>query len=397
MLNILLLASLMFHLFIQQDNSQTCLRTFSEFAYDLPEVVRPFLPDTLPFPWEKVSSPPEGSFTWVYPFSSISIVRDVEGSSQEIWVLEPENVIRVFHTGTETWEDINTNIENTTFNIDFVIKDKDEGVWGYISFQNQIREELLQLQSELPVLVKFNDLSRRFENDEVSLWVPNDFIAKVAVLKKISIPQILVDDAGRFWILTSDYKIYRYEPKTQTFDSIMSFNQSVNYIYYLGETDMLYIVESERYDPERFGYIGNVYRYDVTENTLILLNVPSDWPFFIGIEMDSDGNLWLGATGYQDAEGEWHLIHKDVDFYLSQAGSHQFATPPGLILIDSDDTLWFMKYVDNHFFEGTAWYRKELDEGCMIMNDARIILEDDHQILWTIHRDGLYRNVLSQE
>ncbi len=285
MLNILLLASLMFHLFIQQDNSQTCLRTFSEFAYDLPEVVRPFLPDTLPFPWEKVSSPPEGNFTWVYPFSSISIVRDVEGSSQEIWVLEPENVIRVFHTGTETWEDINTNIENTTFNIDFVIKDKDEGVWGYISFQNQIREELLQLQSELPVLVKFNDLSRRFENDEVSLWVPNDFIAKVAVLKKISIREILVDDAGRFWILTSDYKIYRYEPKTQTFDSIMSFNQSVNYIYYLGETDMLYIVESKRYDPERFGYIGNVYRYDVTENTLILLDIPSDWPFFMDIRM----------------------------------------------------------------------------------------------------------------
>ncbi|RMG89127.1 MAG: hypothetical protein D6712_02330, partial [Chloroflexi bacterium] len=179
--------------------------------------------------------------------------------------------------------------------------------------------------------------------------------------------------------------------------SRVAFNRDLSTTLYF-----LYVNDPDTYTPT----LQNLFTtngvqlglYYSTENRWQPISpLPDDWPIFRGIAIDTQGTLWLGATGYRTADEQWHLLHPNPGLFLEHAGELLWS-PPHLMLASSDNRLWYIKAFDSTpAWEGTAWYDPETGEGCMFTNLPGYIVEDDHQRLWMIVNNTLYQYDLNAE
>jgi hypothetical protein len=122
----------------------------------------------------------------------------------------------------------------------------------------------------------------------------------------------------------------------------------------------------------------------------------ANWPLASGLLVDHTGQLWLGAIGYRDLEGNWNLMYRPyLNTYFDNLGQYMYAAPQ-ILFESSDGKLWYNKYLDSAgYAEGTAWYDPATDTGCMFTNQSTNVVEDDEQQVWMVVNGILCKYLLN--
>lgn len=391
----------------QSAHVRTCpVRSFTEFAYGDPLLTDSQI-DMPGSPWQvedEIANVIEGLED--YSSFDVELVRIVN-SNREIWIKGGEKAgffeqpkLIVYTESSRTWEVVDSEIEGGNFYVTELFIDSSNGVWGQVSsggvfgLRRRFDPEVDYIE---PVLVKFNELTNRFEIDENTVeifWGNLDTVTQSRTNFNTRI--IVFDDDNNFWIFAGNYKVYKFNVDAESLEYVISFAREVIDVIYSAPRGMFILVAADNSTPLQ-GRLGQnqLFAFDVENRHFLPLHTPLDWPRPFGMGVDQRGNLWLGSTGYLSNNGEWHLVHTNVEDYFSHAGEYAFQSPT-LMLVDSSGTFWFEKYIDMNGSprEGTAWFDPETKKGCVFTDAPTFIVEDAERILWLVAGGHLYKNVL---
>ncbi len=382
-----------------------CIRSFDDFAYSLPESNPNARTETIlpPSPWEVEAAVPTQQIAGYYPSTTVDveIARSIQGH-QEIWLIENlspvdssqslTNVFLVYQPGSQGWKLIPSNIGNTGFFVGSLFVTSDGNLWGTTVWDTIHGQPKIE---NVPVLSKFNEDTQRFEfatgaPEISSTMFSNNFFPW---------PEIVLDDKNIFWIFTKNNGLYRYDPAVQRTEKQADLSGlNVTRAALSPDGSIFFEVYSEKvYSKESFFRLsdGILFQFTPATKQIAPLNIPNQsWPIFSGMLVDHNGRLWLGAIGYKEPSGDWHLVDPNPQEYFEHAGDIYWISPT-LILESSSGILWYKKLLDDVRVDGTAWYDPKTGKGCMFTNVAANIIEDSEQQLWLAAAGKLFKYSLN--
>jgi hypothetical protein len=382
-------------------SNKQCYKTFQEFAYTLSDSDFPdkLLPTD---PWQIENSLPnqqaEGFFV---DDIQVELARSVDGY-QEIWLAKPadytedksKNAFAIYRPESQEWQEVSGKVGNTDIFVQDLFLTRDGTVWGKNTWSVPYNEEAIPNKGA--VLSKFNQQTQRFEFvtgvPEIPFTYEQSFL----------MPEIVLDEQDIFWIFVQYDGLYRFDPAIQLTtkeEDLPDFNVNTST---LSSDGSIYLVNYDFRElasgkPSFRIYEGMLSQFIPSSGELVHLRIPDEpWPSFSGMLMTQTGQLWLGAIGYRESNGTWHLIHPDPESYFEHVGDPSWP-PPLLMLESSDGLLWFQKYLGASLRnEGTAWYDPNTGEGCMFTNFPANIIEDSQHQLWMFADGKLYKYSLEQ-
>ena len=321
--------------------SQSCVRSFDDFAYSLPEwepnlKIDKIFPSS---PWEMEAQLPdqqeEGFAVWD---ERVISSRIIDGKT-EIWLtrslvaahdsqLINKTVFLIFRPAFKVWETISSEING----VDGFVKDlyvtNDKRIWGNIVGYPTVKDEK---SVNIPVLSKFNESTSRFEPVPGILEIESN-----SVLDGSNQPKVVVDSQDMFWIFVDNDGVYRYDPFRQITEKRIDLSNFIVKDVALAPDGSITIEKyTDRiYSKETFFQLVNdvLFQYIPEENVVVPLEIPEEpWPVVSGFLVDHTGRLWLGAIGYRALDGEWHLIHPNPEEYFAHAGDISWAPSPNFV------------------------------------------------------------------
>jgi hypothetical protein len=374
-----------------------CLNTFEGFSYGDREKSRPG-PFAYPTPaWTLYTSVPldlisdlpvlEESERRIY--TSVIASRRYNGQ-HELWVTGAvttpnfeQSFLAIYQPESNEWNFISeAESDPNLFHQSFFVT-PDGTVWA----SNQWLNNALPAMTSVPVLSRFNDVTRQFE------WVQNAPQVRVMDRSRISgvnlRPEIVLDEMGIFWIFNIDSSLYRYDPVSGVSEKRLDLTAAAPQ----GVHDAALAPDGTIYFDSyaRIVYLSlandTVFQYHPQTNEAMPVALPQErWPNYTGLYVDSRNWLWLATVGYRDNTGEWHLLHTTVDEYFDDPLRTAGAIP--ITTETSDGRLWATE-----FDRGTGWLNPMTGTGCQIVKSRHLVLEDIEGYVWVGYgRQGeLYR------
>jgi hypothetical protein len=208
---------------------------------------------------------------------------------------------------------------------------------------------------------------------------------------------VVFDGEESFWLFVENDGIYHYLPAQES--TVKSVDipdlSSVWYIALGSDGSVYYQTDFQR---DRIYYLNeeNIFQFTPETNAVVSLGQPDEeWPVNKGLLVDQNNRLWLGSVGYRTSDGNWNLIHSDMDGYGGLPIQYNWASPSP-ILESSDGRIWFSNNWDGGiWYLGTAWYDPYTGEGCMFTNLPASLVEDSTQRIWMVAGGELYSVQLS--
>ncbi len=384
--------------------STACLKSFNEFAYTAPAHLEAEHPRTvLPAsPWKYVGEVPQANMDGYQASSTgdAAIARSTVNGT-EIWFIKhlqaarsngSTNIFAVYETRPRRWRMVSAKIADTDSYVQRLFATRDGRLWGSTIWDLGKKSADSQ---DIPALSVFDDRTQSFA-----------FANGAPGVEKVRIsynyfpwPEIVLDRNDVFWIFAKDNGLYRYDPLAQSSEKVIDLSgQKVTDTALSPDGSIYYAAFSETiYSRERFFQLSNgmLSQFKPRTSELISLAAPgTPWPAPGGILADHNGNLWLGAEGYRDGSGDWHLLRTNVQEYFQDAGDIYWASPLP-VLESSNGLLWFEKYLDDRRADGTAWLDPRTGNGCMFTNVAARVIEDSERRLWLAADDKLFEYSLN--
>jgi hypothetical protein len=395
--------------------NQGCIKSFQEFAYTFWDLrnevgdVQVIVPSA---PWKIEAAIPYQQTEGYYAPNKIDVAltRSTK-EGREIWIEQrilstsqtpgSKRIFTIYEPASHSWKNVSANIEETEYYVSDLFISKDGGVWG--STTREYYRGDPAPADKVPVLSKFNEHTQRFEFAtgvlEIIPMIPND--PKLGWFPYFAGIDIVLDrKRDIFWIFAEKDGIYRYEPNSQVTQKWLDQPDLKVYSRLTLSSDGSIFVEDFRpenmTEPYFHLYEGSLFQFFPDTRELVQLKMPDEpWPSFSGWLVTQQGLLWLGAVGYLEPDGSWHLLHPDPADYF-KSGGEQTGALPYLMLESSDGRLWYQKFLDmGPQSEGTAWYNPETGEGCMFTNLPVNIIEDSERQLWLVAGGNLYRYSLN--
>ncbi|HEX2909091.1 MAG TPA: hypothetical protein VHO69_19615 [Phototrophicaceae bacterium] len=380
--------------------NRECLETFETFAYasypQNPRVIEPSSHSS----WYKVASLPS-QINQDFPiFNQVRVTRMTD-DSEEVWITGNGVGFAVYDVNHQEWKLIPRTVFSTDYVVGQLFVANDGAIWGQnIPTGQHVNPEF----QEIPLLSRFNETTTRFEipADTMHGSVLPQRASSIPQFAGSTIPHILVDNDGLFWLIVSNDGIYKFDPVLETYERQSGLDFSVSQAA-LSTDGSLYLWSPNTQIPPSASFrerltlpSDSIWHFSLEARSFALIDLPDrDWPIFNGMLVAQSGQLWLGAIGFRDLDHTWHLIHPNIDEYLDNAGNYKWG-PPRLITESSDGRLWYVRDTDGAG-EGTAWYDPQLGEGCLIMHHAANIVEDANQQLWMVANGHLYRHSLNSQ
>jgi hypothetical protein len=364
--------------------NRRCILPFRWFAYHGPRDFTPPI-DILPLPpWQLEAELPSG-----YHGKSIQAETTRSGNGyQEIWLIDSfpyDPIVIVYHTELGSWEEISSYVGDTRLFVHELFVTADGSLWGSVMWNSVQNTPVVD---SVPVLVRFNDDTRAFELEQNVLEVP------ISTGQDFRFPKTLLDEQDIFWILVDGDGIYSYDPALQRTEKQADFPD--NFVVdtaALAPDGTIYIEHNQGWPDLRLTEDA-IFQFFPETGELVSLGAPDEkWPVFLGMVVDHEGRLWLGAIGYREPSGDWHLTINNLREYLRHVDSshYRYWAAPRVMLESSTGVLWYQKYFDTlPSAEGTAWYDPETGRGCMFTNQPAFVIEDAVQRLWLAAGGNLY-------
>lgn len=401
---IILLAACKGASFGDESNFGRCVQSFQQFAFADPELEQggqtPLLmPAT---PWEAEDTLPilpEGYFST----DAEVVVHRFTEAGEEIWIRDHQissslsgsskSEFYVYNLSAKRWTTISAKVDKTDFSVKQLFATRDGRIWGNITWDMTLTEN--QNAQSAPVLSQYNEKAQNFEPVNGVLEIPMR-----ASYGYYPWPEIVLDLEDQFWIFVKNDGLYRYDSKSQKTEKQVELpGESVIETALAPDGSLYYRVYDEQvFSPESFFRIsdGMLFHFIPSTKEIIPLDLPKEkWPVFSGMQVVQKNQLWLGAIGYRETDGSWHLIHPDIQGYLENGAGDPYKAPPNLQFESSDGTLWYNKSLDDGRVDGTAWYNPETRKGCMITNVAANLIEDSQQRLWLVAGRTLFTLALT--
>jgi hypothetical protein len=306
----------------------------------------------------------------------------------ELFVDEYLREILIYRPDEGKWDrsTILAGIENTDVYVDSLYITSDGSVWGGNRWNTRIKEHPFD---EVPVLSKYNDITRLFEYAPGILTVP----IVENVLAYYDWPVILLDREDVFWIFVKDEAIFSYDTETnETKKHALIANIDVREAVLSTDGSIYFrnpLIHPEIQEEDFFRF------YPESGEIIPLKLPPESWPSG-PISVDNAGNLWFGAIGHRSPEGSWHLLHPNPEGYIENLWKDPRWVTPHILLETTNGMLWFRKWSDGAGDEGMAWYDPRTMEGCWFTNEVVFdsLLEDSQQNLWMLLDGNLYKYAL---
>lgn len=375
----------------------SCIKPFHEFAYLPDETSRP-VPEILPAPpWQvEATIPALENTTYNTLDIQIELARTKNGK-QEIWLfknpfdsgigtIKREGSFVIYHPQTQTWEEVSAIIGGTNLVVRDIFVTSDGNVWGQIGTDQPHSTPTMS-----PVLARFNESTQRFEAAtgglEITIRLNSGLLSHLL--------EIVLDKQDIFWIFGPNDGIYRYDPQTQTTKRQTDLpNKEIDRLSTaLASDGSIYFQDKSISEAEEF-----LFQFIPETGEIVTLDVLREpWETSSGMLVDRRGRLWLGAMGYMETDGSWHLLHRDAPNVWENRSEFLYWSPPTLLFESSNGLLWYTEYHDmERLGEGSAWYNPETGQGCLFTNIASYIVEDAENQLWIVADGKLYRYPLGQ-
>lgn len=370
----------------------SCVTTFENFAYRAPLLDREIMRQRHLPSWNiEAELPLEQRFDLI----ALPVATRHINHQNEIWIrysplvsqVSYDDIFLIYTVETQTWETISAEIETDVYVRDVWV-DQAGNIWGK-TFWIIGSDELIT--EEIPAFAQFDEEQRRFI-----------FIEDLPVIGNMlrgfynNSAKIVFDQKNDIWMFNIDGgNIYRYDLSTLSSEFILSLDEAVidvvaskEYIYY-----RIYLLPLDHNHLDRV-IQNTLYRISIDTMILEKLDVPDEWPIYEGLYIDLEDRLWLGATGYRNHDGSWHLIHTETSMFFDLVDNGQISYVWGaarLIFQSSDGKMWFNRFLDTGgLVDGLAWYDPSTNEGCLITNQYTSIVEDANQQLWIVIDNVLY-------
>jgi len=382
---------------------EECIKSYQDFAYNLSKwdqvrIEEEILP--LP-PWQMEAEIPVQQGKNAIISIQTEIAREINGR-QEIWIkkLTYSNnsdegkyiEFLVFVPDSRNWDVVSADTDKKDIFVDELFLDNGGNIWGQTTWDPVNGKPDL---SQAPALSRYDEVTGRFELVPESLGIPvvpgqfNDIQQK-----------ILIDRQGIFWIFRDNDGLYRFDPESLKTEKLVDFPDTQLVQMALSPDGSIYIQKfsDKIFSKEYFFHLipGTIVQFIPKTRSLVSVNLPDDsWPVSSGMLFDHSGRFWLGAIGYRDIEGSWHLIYPNIEKYFDHAGDI-FQAPPSLMLESSNGLLWYQKFLDSDTrAEGTAWYDPQTGKGCVFTNLPVDMIEDTRQQMWSFARGKLFKYQLN--
>jgi streptogramin lyase len=285
-----------------------------------------------------------------------------------------QSFLAIYQPESNVWEFVSQVVSDPNLFYQSFFVTPDGTVWA----SNQWLDNALPAMTSVPVLSRFNDVTRQFELVETTpqVQVMGRSQADTVNLR----PQITLDEQGIFWIFNINASLYRFDPSSGLSERRLDLTTIVPRGVYetaLAPNGTIYFREH----PVAYSDLVDdaVFQYQPVTNETIRVPLPQEgWPNYDGLYVDSRNWLWLATVGYQDETGEWHLLHTAVDQYFEnrfRSDSPHFAAE--IFTETSDGRLWTTK-----FEGGTAWLNPVAGTGCLILSNRRLVFEDIEGYVW---------------
>jgi hypothetical protein len=375
--------------------SDSCIKAFEQYAYVFPEEGLDESVPPLP-PWEIAGALPAHPEGWAW--SHIAATRTYLNQT-EIWVrrhgspiyLQPYfdsfREFLIFRPGPRSWETVSAELDRKDLYVGDLFVTSDGQIWGQNIWYFGYDEPTVEA---LPLLSRFNESTRRFEFGPNVLEIPL-FIEDSSSWDGID---VVLDRNDVFWIFVAHQALFSYDtadhtlkrqhelPGQDVFHSIVASDGQIAFRSYGDPDDMLSI-----YYPD--------------EDRLEHVEIPDFFQRNInGMAFDLQDNLWLGAGGYRDPLGAWHIINPEFEDLIDSRPTDRWSVwgRAGLILATSDGRLWFMRWADTAWiFQGNAWYDPASGTGCMFSTTTSKILEGPKGNVWLVANRSLYQLALDSK
>lgn len=389
-----------------------CGHTFERFAYGIPRQGGQYLFAYPPTPtWTLALSVPSDLFPDLptvenaEPKIYARVVADREYNNQyELWVSVgvrlPDysvSAFAIYRPATNEWELIPEFAQDPNLMIENVFVTPDGTVWG----SNYWWDSQLPAFSSVPVLSRFNEVTRQFELVTNAPMVP---VPTPETPMGTPDPKILLDQQGVFWIFNAGSSIYRYDPTTDISEQRADLQEvsphGVNDVS-LAQDGTIYFRNSIGLGYPRPDLSDDaVFQYLPQTGQIVPVTLPEErWPDFRGLYVDSRNWLWLGMVGYRDEAGTWHLLHAAVEEYFDLAGREFVHWAPTIQQETPDGRLWaYLDFVDFARY-GLGWYNPITEEGCSLPVSTIRVFEDMNGYVWVGDGDQgqLYRYYAGEE
>ena len=355
-----------------------CLSSFSEFAYMPNGLTGEKIPPSAP--WQPVATLPKvDPLSYGYPLQKVLFARDLE-TGIEIWIETPLGIF-IYMPQNQQWLQI-SQINDNSPKISNIINVQG-GIWKVSLLKDESNNTYLQFSL-------FNDLNFQFIPQGENVLLSNEHNQTIN-------RYILMTFNDNIYVIISYMGIYRYNTSSKSLRLLSPIDFNVMNASITSDGN-LYLLRSplDITTLDLFSIQQDMLLYfDTIAQEFSVVEFPNtSWPIIDSILIDSMNRLWLGATGYRDAQGAWHLLHPTPEFFFNHVGE-LYTMPAHLMLASSDGRLWYVKSLDAPEIEGTAWYDPETGEGCMFTNLPGYIVEDSQQRLWMIVNNTLYQYDLS--
>lgn len=401
-----------------------CLNTFEAFSYGDREKSRPG-PFAYPTPaWTLRTSVPLDLIPDlpVLEESQRSVFVRVVASRQynnqhELWVAGSVTApsfeklfLAIYRPESNEWTFIPEAVSDPNLFRQLYFVTPDGTVWA----SNQWLDMALPAMTSVPVLSRFNDVTRQFELVQTA---PHAQVMDRRGDSLVNLRhEILLDETGIFWIFNIDTSLYRYDPVLGVSERRLDLTTAAPY----GVGDTALAPDGTIYFSTYiwFGYFDlsddAVFQYQPQTNEAIPVPMPQDhwpdyvrryedlltgnilfnalfkrWPGYTGLYVDSRNWLWLATVGYRDNAGEWHLLHTAVDEYFDNPIRSDYPHVAAQIMMEtSDGRLWTKK-----FEGGLAWLNPISGTGCLILSNWHLVFEDIEGYVWVGYgiQGALYR------
>lgn len=382
-------------------NDGECIQSFYTFAFLGPDYWSERHPATYSN-WQMQSSIPSGpdNVPVEYPVFALETSRIID-EQQEIWVSgfgDGGQIWLVYRPASDEWDSISRTIDNTNLISHHLFVGEDSTLYSSLRWNTQA--EFSDLET-VPILAKFDEDTRKFVIEEGVMEIP--FVREITYYNAQPVlpwPKILLNDQNDFWIFVNYDGLYSYSPDTNTVEKHADISEyPIDNAALAPNGNIFFSRPTSEVSSTRTVFAlseGMLFQFDLELNVISDLTIPdSDWPGFNGMLVDRDGVLRLGATSYRAPNGDWNLMHPDIEVYFDNAGDSTWATP-NLIFESSDGRLWYNRFLDGSG-GGTAWYDAETGSGCLFNGQASNVIEDFNQQLWMVANGNLYRYSLNSQ
>jgi hypothetical protein len=375
------------------------LKTFDRFAYEPDDASLPIQKILPNAPWQLESIiPGQEDKSYTISDTQIKLTRQKD-NQEEIWIFKApdyngrdlieEASFLIYYPERKTWTEVSAKIANTNLVVRNLFVTSDGTIWGSIDNQQDRQEP--PFPSKAPVLSRFNESNQTFEAAAGILDIPIPEEERGL----IDAPEVILDKQDIFWIFAREDGVYRYDPQTQTTGRQVNLpkNGMDRLSTALALDGSIFVQDKSLHRTDEF-----LFQFFPEKGEFTTLDVSKEpWEASSGMLVDQKGRLWLGAMGYMETDGSWHLLHRNAPKVWENLGEMPYWSPPTLIYESSDGLLWYTEYHDTERLgEGTAWYNPETKEGCLFTNMASYIIEDANKQLWMVADGNLYRYPLEE-